>query len=278
MRCLCVLVWLIPALLCRAEGVAETRVLLLPFELAGPASANWLPDALRQNMLHEMARSSRLVLLSPKDVAVAGDAVAARAAGRTHSAHLVIFGACQVVENEVRLIGHVLDVSSGKMVGVIRLTGSMRDVFGLEDQFAERCKRLSLEAAQAQQPKADPVMAFARNLEKPLPAIKPEDPLRRGPWPWEIDHPEVRWARENVIYGRRSSTEYYGYPMFPMGAAYATPGYGGFNFGRGWLGHPLTTTTYNGITFSRSYQSATSLTWGATYYFPNGVIRVNTGW
>ncbi|MFI5381490.1 MAG: hypothetical protein ACHRHE_19505 [Tepidisphaerales bacterium] len=272
------IVFLLAGLVCRAGGVTEMRVLLLPMELTGPASANWLPDALRQNMVQELARSNRLVIVAAKDATATSDPEQARETGIKHRAELVIFGSCQVNNADVRLMGMVLNVKSGKITGVTKLTGSMRDVFGLEDQFAEHCRRLSLEALQDQLPKPDPVAVFAKNLDKPVPAIKPGNPVRAGPWPWEVPNPDVEWARDSIIYGRRTNTDYYSYPLFPMGAAYGSPGYGGLNFGRGWLGYPLNTTTYNGITFSRSYQNATSLTWGATYFFPGGMLRINTGW
>lgn len=282
MKSLLTILLLLAGSLCRAEGVAEVRVLLLPMEMSGLATANWLPDALRQNMVHELARSSRLVALSPKDALATSDPAAARAAGQHHAAQLVVFGSCQITGADVRLMGQVLDVKSGKIVGMTKLTGSMRDVFGLEDQFAERCKQLSLQAIGEAHAKADPVAVFANKLDNPVPAVKPDDALRRGPWPWDVEDPEVQWARDNVIYGRRANTDYYTYPTYPYYGGYygvwSGGVWGGYGWRRGWLRHPMNVAnnaTFN--TIGRSYMCDTSVQWNANFQFPNGNVQVNVG-
>ena len=284
MKSLLTILLLLAGLLCRADGVTEVRVLLLPMELTGPATANWLPDALRQNMVHELARSSRLAALSPKEALATSDPTTARAAGQNQGAQLVIFGSCQVAGADVRLMGQVLDVKSGKIAGVAKLTGSMRDVFGLEDQFAERCKRLSLEAIGEAQAKSDPVAAFARNLNDPVPVVKPGDALRRGPWPWDVQDPEVQWARDNVIYGRRTNTDYFTYPAYPYsdygiwgGPVYGY-GYGYGGQGHGWFRHPMNVANNASFnTFGRSYTSSTSVQWNANFHSSKGNVQVNVG-
>ena len=282
------IVFLLGALVSRAGGVAEVRVLLLPMELTGPATANWLPDGLRQNLINEMGRTSRLVIIAAKDAVATSDPEQARAAGRERRADLVIFGSCQVAGADVRLLGQVLDVKSGKIAGVTKLTGSLRDVFGLEDQFAARCKRLSLDAIGDQEAKADPVAAFAKNIDKPVPAVKPGEALRRGPYPWEVEDPELQWARDNVIYGRRINTDFYTYPTYPFGNVYgygaapiyggwASPGYG-MNMGRGWFGLPMNVANNaNIVTTGKSYLSDTSVQWGGNFFFPRGNMQVNVG-
>ncbi len=274
------IVFLLAGLVCRADGVAEVRVLLLPMELAGPATANWLPEALRQNMVNEMGRSSRLVIVATKDAAATSDPDHAREAGQKARAELVVFGSCQVAGVDVRLMGQVLEVKSGKIVGATKLTGSLRDVFGLEDQFASRFKRLSLEAIGVQEAKADPVGAFAKKLEQPVPAVKAGAAVDAAPWPWEVEDPEVKWARDNVIYGRRSSTDYYSYPTyFPLGNFYGA-GWGGSFYGRG-FGHGWhsinvgNNASFN--TMGRSYMSGGSVQWGGSFSFPNGHVQVNVG-
>ncbi|MGA2500133.1 MAG: hypothetical protein ABSH20_20535 [Tepidisphaeraceae bacterium] len=285
MRLLSTILFLLAGLVCRAGGVAEVRVLLLPMELAGPATANWLPDALRQNMVNELGRTSRLLIVAAKDAPATSDPEKAREAGQKHRAELVIFGACQIAGADVRLLGQVLDVTSGKIVGVTKLTGSMRDVFGMEDQFASRCKRLSLEAIGEQQARADPVGAFAKNLNQPVPAIKPQNPVRPAAWPWEVEDPELLWAQDHLIYGRRTSTDYYTYPMgnyygyglLPGYWGWANPGYG-LNMGRGWFGRPTNVSNNaNIITTGRSYMSGTSVQWGGNFSFPRGNVQVNVG-
>ncbi len=54
----------------------------------------------------------------------------------------VIVGTCQIIDDQIRVTGSVLDVASGKTLGGLHSTGNLRNLFNLEDALASQSGRL----------------------------------------------------------------------------------------------------------------------------------------
>lgn len=115
-----------------------TKALVLLFEgLGTQASEQFIGKTLQQGVVADLSRSSLQASASDKS-ALANDA--AIQLGREASARYVVSGSYQVVNNEVRINGQVLDVISGNSLGGLKATGNVRDLFALEDTVAEQAK------------------------------------------------------------------------------------------------------------------------------------------
>src|SRR3954469_20460942 len=145
-----------------AYGAGPAKVLVLPFDAAGPAEKGWIAKAVQKNLLAELSRLNSVQPLNGT-VAAADQDAAVKAAGDA-GADFVVFGTYQVVESDLRLTGQVVDVSKKQSVAGLKSTGSLRDLFGLEDVVANQVKRA------LPQPVA---VAEVEMLQQPKPAPPP---------------------------------------------------------------------------------------------------------
>jgi TolB-like protein len=135
------------------------NVLLLRFDqLDQQAGMQWVGRAVQQSLLAEAVRLRTVQAITPKEETLTNhsttDQSVAQRMGQEAGAEYVIFGSYQTLENELRLTGSILDVSSGKIIGGLKATGAVRDLFGLQDQMAEQMKKqlINLYAPPATQP------------------------------------------------------------------------------------------------------------------------------
>ena len=122
-----------------ALAAAPARVLVLPFDAVGDSAKPWIAKALQQNLSAELSRLSSVQHLTGEHPAADVDAAVKAAADA--KADYVVFGSYQTVENDLRLTGQVVDVAKKEPVAGLKATGSMRDLFGLEDVIANQVKR-----------------------------------------------------------------------------------------------------------------------------------------
>jgi TolB-like protein len=122
-----------------ATYAAPAKVLLLPFEAVGDATKPWVAKAVQQNLVAEL---SRVNSVTPATVDTgAADLNAALNAADKEKADFVVFGSYQAVDNELRITGQVVDVGKKQAVAGLKSTGSLRDLFGMEDVIATQVKR-----------------------------------------------------------------------------------------------------------------------------------------
>src|SRR3954468_6883354 len=88
---------------------APAKVLLLPFDSAGPAEKQWVAKALQQNLLAELSRVNSVEPVVCTQVANNLDAALKAAADA--KADYVIFGSYQAVDADLRMTGQVVDVT-----------------------------------------------------------------------------------------------------------------------------------------------------------------------
>ena len=143
-----------------AYAAGPAKVLLLPFDSAGPAEKQWISKALQQNLLAELSRVNSVEPVLGAQVANTIDA--ALKAAQDAGAQFVVFGSYQAIDADLRMTGQVIDVATKQPVAGLKSTGTQRDLFGMEDVIANQVKRaLPQPIAQAkpemlQQPPAQP--------------------------------------------------------------------------------------------------------------------------
>lgn len=264
---------------------SNVSVLLLPFaELDRNGGMDWVGPAVQQNLLNELTRQPRIVpKTAPAGAQSPVDLDGAQKAGETADTGLVIFGTYQATETELRLTGQVLETRTGKLLGSLKATGPIRDLFALEDDVAGQARRLiekHLGSATAPRPFTPIVPEPAKEVLTAQSAPPPQ-----APFPWQSDQAwiERMWgwtphlddayaaSQYRYWYGNRSSFGYglaydYGYysPYYsPYGSGY------GFGYGTSWQG--------TGLSTGRRYSESTSFGFRGSYHGRHGHVTVQGG-
>src|SRR5688572_12985329 len=154
------------------------KVLVAPFtEISDGPKREWISRAIQQALVAELARVPLVSPMNAKVEVKADDAQAAAAAAKDAGAAFAVFGAYQLVEQELRVTGQVLDAGSGAVLGGIKATGNLRDLFGVEDIVAAQVKRaLTSKLAPTTQP-AEPLAE--RTTIEPSGPVRAEREQRR---------------------------------------------------------------------------------------------------
>jgi len=206
---------------------APAKVLLMPFESAGPAEKQWVAKALQENLLAELTRVNSVEAIAGKQTAA--DLNAALKAAADAKADYVIFGSYQAVEGDLRMTGQVVDVAKRQSVAGLKTTGTQRDLFGMEDTIARQVKHaLPQPVAEAKpemlhQPPAHPPVAVA----PPAPEPEVDVNQRARELEAEIDRAieRLRYANNNDVYYPNSFSSgyydpWYSYPYYGYGYGY----------------------------------------------------------
>jgi TolB-like protein len=136
---LCVLVF--PALRLGAQvsdptANAAGTILVYPFEIAQDSTARWIGRGAQEDLITDLTQATRSRIKSPAEPLPAANAAAALKHARELDATIVIYGQAQVVDLNVRLTGQVLEVATGRVLGAIKVTGPLSELFALEDALA----------------------------------------------------------------------------------------------------------------------------------------------
>ena len=81
------------------------------------------------------------VVTPSADAAPANDAPAAAKLARDQHAPLAIIGSYQLVGEELRVTGQMIESINGEHIAAIKATGSLRDLFGIEDIIGSQVRR-----------------------------------------------------------------------------------------------------------------------------------------
>jgi TolB-like protein len=206
--------WLAPL---RAAPPAE-RLLVMPFGGLTPQSPSWITEAVQQAFLAELGRSAdRKVIGGDHPVQSSKEALAAAS---RHNAGRVLFGSYQMVDDQLRFTGQLLETDTGKVIGSIKATGQLRDLFALEDQLSGQVDQLlnpasAVQARPAAVPTTGPVQ---RGAYGPYGAFGMFDgsSLQRA-----IQSGQVNVPPPPKLEGDYDSSYWYRY-----GTSYWLPGYG----------------------------------------------------
>lgn len=136
-------------------------VLVLPFaSLNDDAQREWISRAIQQNFVAELGDVNAVRLIAPASApknAPPVDLQGALQAARDARATLVVFGNYQVVDQDVRVTGQVVDGQSGQIVGNVKATGRMAELFAIEDSLADQVVHIVAPGAAARAPSDDTV-------------------------------------------------------------------------------------------------------------------------
>jgi TolB-like protein len=202
-------------------------VLLLPFAPLGEeGNTLWVGQAVQQNLLSELSRVSSIQPIAPiAQSKAATDTDEALQAGQAAKATYVVFGSYQISEAGLRLTGQVLEVSSGRLIGGMKATGTLRDLFFLEDTLAEQAKRIL--AKQLQPQPAKPAVPETPAAEASDP---PQQQQQQTPWQRDTNWIERTQLRERYDANYYRARYWYIYGTPPGWYGYS-PYYYGYGFG-----------------------------------------------
>jgi TolB-like protein len=215
----------------RADEDPRPRVLVLPFEeLSDGAGATreWLGKALQRSLVAELTRSGLVAVMTPPaDAPPAKDAAAAAKLARDVHAPLAILASYQVVDQNLRVTGQMIESINGEHIAAIKADGSLRDLFAIEDAIGNQVRR-DLQVIMQPEGATRPAESRPGAPGDPF-QVQPNGPVQQRPPTGAYDGSDLqrslggnRWAPPEPTWeaDRRNSVRY-GYPTPPY-----YPGYG----------------------------------------------------
>jgi TolB-like protein len=221
-------------------------VLVTPFKSLGDAGPDWVAKAVRDNLMTDLSAAK----MHPTSAAKAfDDNTAAIAAGKAASSRFVIVGTFQPADGQLRFAGQILDVQTGQSLAGLSATGSLRDLFSLEDSLSQQTIRSITNqnypgkplpaglqpaaVAQVVQPPAAVALSHYQGS-----ALQSYVEVNRTPS--EDFNQQVENSRDNNTFGS--------YSTLPFGGAYDA----GYGYGYGY-GYGLGSVLYGGSGFGGSF-------------------------
>lgn len=217
-------------------AVVGADVLVLPFqEIDANPAQGWIGQAIQQSLVADL---SQLRSLQPGEGQARARTEDAIAAARAAGARYVVLGSYQLVEPQLRITGQVIEADSGRVLGGLKSTGDVRELFALQDTIGTQAKRILNEAvrpaaetaqsaAPAPEAQAPQVIRLQIESSAPEPAVSYRDSglqeaVRRGSigrysYDYRSGYPGYYYPRYvNYMYGYPYyGYPYYGYPYYP---------------------------------------------------------------
>ena len=153
-------------------------ILVFPFAIPAGATGQWIGRGAQEDLITDLTQATLAKIKAPPEPFPARDQAAALKQARDLDATIVIYGQAQVVDLNVRLTGQVVDVASERVLGAIKVTGPLNELFPLEDLLARE-----VFAALPQEMLKPEVLQYLRDTSSPQPppSDAPEDPSQLGP-------------------------------------------------------------------------------------------------
>jgi TolB-like protein len=190
-----------------AQPAGAYRVVLAEFEAIPPqAEQEWIGRSIERNLVAELARRglTPLVLDQPREAAP--DLLET---ARQRNADFLVSGEYHVIEPNLRITGRVVEVRSGRIIAGLSASGTVRDLFGLQDRLVEQVR--------AALPDLPAVAERDQVYLRHPPRIEPSGPLQLRREPGYYDGSDLQRAVH-----RSSIDRYYYQPP----AYYHPPFYG----------------------------------------------------
>jgi TolB-like protein len=127
----------------QANEDARPRVLVMPFdELSDAPKREWIGQAMQRALVAELTRSGLVAVMTPPtDAPAAKDVAAVASVGRDMHAPLAIVASYQVVDQNLRVTGQMIETVNGEHIAAIKADGSLRDLFAIEDMIGNQVRR-----------------------------------------------------------------------------------------------------------------------------------------
>jgi TolB-like protein len=220
------LVQAVPVETAPAQPAQPAKIVVLPFELVGGKPGDtWLARSIQQSVLTDLLTASRSQVVT--SVAPAADTAGAADLGHKLGTRYVVFGQVHINENALRVTGQIVSTATDSVVGTLKATGTLNDLFTLEDVLGNETRgavgRLegpqfaSAVPPQQPPPTIQQVVPYPQDTGVPYPGVYDTSPVY--PVPYDSGYPYDYYPDTN-------------YPYFPYF-------YGGIGFGRGIGGHGI---------------------------------------
>lgn len=194
---------------------AKVRIGVMPFAAIGPAGGHeWMGKAIQQSLIADLSRMDgvRAMEMSSRQQASEVD--------------WVVEGEFQILGPDLRITGQVIEPAGGDVIGGIKISGGVRDLFSLEDAAGMQIKRMI-------NPPVTTNQAVAR------PEIEPPTDVRLGRYalrPYEGSALQRAVNGGGVIDRYQSQQSYYerymlGWPGIGYGYGYGNAPYGPYGYG-----------------------------------------------
>jgi TolB-like protein len=208
------------------QPTQPAKIVVLPFEMVGGKPGDtWIARSIQESVLTDLMTASRSQVVS--STAPAEDSAAAGEIGHKLGARFVVFGQVHVADNAMRVTGQILSTDNDTVVGTLKATSPINDLFTLEDILGDQARRGvgRLEGPQT---------ASTLPQQPPL-TIQATGPVQVPPLDSGVPYPGV--YNTSPVYPVAPYSPYDSY--YPYGDYPYYPGfiYGGIGFGGGFRGH-----------------------------------------
>jgi len=204
-------------------------VLLLPFQaVGGRPNDSWIGRSIQQSLLTDLVMGGPIRVSTSSNAAA--DPNAAVDAGKSAGARYVVYGQVHVNDrgdgsgSAVRITAQVLDTASGRPVGVLKSTGSIDDLFPVEDELAEQARHQLTRLQYAAGLEADRGPGAGG---EPRPTVEASGPVRAGAYSSPDWMDSGSGVPSSASYRYYYGNPYNWYEFTPAPAySYPTPNYG----------------------------------------------------
>jgi TolB-like protein len=122
---------------------AAVKVLVIPFAQIGDTTGHeWVGAAIQESLMTEAAGNTTVWAVALDRPLARGDMSQVTAAAKGTGATLVVFGAYQYSDSQLRVTGEVTDVNAGRVLGTLKATGALIDLFKIEDSLSAQLQAL----------------------------------------------------------------------------------------------------------------------------------------
>jgi TolB-like protein len=192
------------------------RVEVFPFTaVAGQPAVgqDWTGRGIQENLQSDVSHTGATLLMAPHILGANDDPIAI---AKQNHADLVVTGTYQIVGDQIRANGQLIDVATNTPVGGFSATGSQHDLFKVEDALGEQLRGLL--------PRPIPLAQLQQQFEQPQNA------------PTVVYQPQTDYTStavptvSNTYYDSSPVPTYY-YPDYSYGYPYDYGYYGGDYYG-----------------------------------------------
>jgi TolB-like protein len=202
------------------------KVLVIPFAQIGNTGGHeWVGAALQENLMTDVSSNSTVQAIALDRPLARGDMTQVTAAAKGTDATLVVFGAYQYTDSQLRVTGEVVDVNNSRVVGTLKATGALIDLFKIEDSLTDQ-----LQSILPQPPSNLPVVVNGPPDQSAVPMYVANAPTTDAT------------TTPTYVYPAPSTTYVYSYPAYSYpyyyGGGYPIYINAGWGWGRPWYGYP----------------------------------------
>lgn len=220
----------------------DDTVVVRQFQPVGPVTdSDWIAQAIQQSLVADLARGGALQAVAYAPKAGKDEQIASAEDGR-----FMILGNYQLIDSDLRITGVIWDLQSGQVIGGLKATGALRDLFTLEDSLsnAARSQILNVLNPKPTAPVQQTVATAAPAPQQINVTIQNSGPVRTyegSDLSRAVENPNYAGVNYDNNYNRYyyySQPAWYGYyPFYGYGYGWRNRYWGGWYNGWAWPGY-----------------------------------------